>query len=223
MVALFVVQERDPSRRRALWEPWFRLEDPCYHWVEMLVDEIYAAGANVKDVSIFGDLVRELFEAALAVGGWLDGQTRHVRRMSDVGSSFIGYGKWASRQFWSSGERASVAVALREYWPRWADAAIDSYGCAANFLQLLRQPSMKPLRPDSLEWLVRSSPDAWLSDTDAQAALLRLLLAVWQERDEAGHELDGAAWGIFMRLLQELNARHFADAFRLSELVARER
>jgi hypothetical protein len=222
MVAVFVVQERDPMRRRALWEPWIRLPEPCHYWVEMLVDEIYAAVANAQDVGGFSDLMRELFEAALSVGGWLDGSTRSAHRNSDIGSSFIGFGKWASSQFWSSDNHAPAAVALREYWPRWADAAIAWHGCAADFLRLLRQPSMKPLRPGSLEWLVRSSPDAWLSDTDAQEALLLFLFMVWQERQEAGHELTGAAWDVFMRLLQDLNTRHVADAFRLSALVARE-
>jgi len=220
MVALFLVREPDAAVRRKLWEPWFQMDEPCHDWVELLLDKVYLAAASVDEKeSMFGVLMQDMFEHALANGGWLNGKSQSYHRISDVGSCFLGFGRWNLGDFWSA-ERAPTAITLRDYWPRWADAAITWYGCAAAFLRLLRQPAMISLRPASLHWLVRSEPSCWMADEKACQKLLLLLELVWSERHE--RELIGPTREVFERLLHELVSRHTPDAIALSGQVAQD-
>lgn len=221
-IALFLVHDRDSVSRRKLWEPWLQLGEPCHYWVEALLGEIYRAAAqSATPSSILIELLRDLLDHALADGGWLDGKRRHAHRVSEVGAAFLGARVFLPEEFWTAA-RAPVALALRDYWPRWADAAITWNGCATAFIRLLRAPAMALMRPACLQWLVRSDKSRWMSSDEARTALMRLLELIWEERLQPGSELTGESRGIFEGLLRELLTRQVPDAVHLSTLVARQ-
>ena len=223
LVGLFLVHEPDTANRRRIWEPWFALQGPCHHWVDLLLSYAYLAAANVDErTSQFPALMHDMFEHALAEGGWLDGQSRSSGGRFEVGRAFLGFGSLAHGEFWAA-ERAPTAISLRAYWPRWVDVAMTWLWCARAFTRMLRKPAFAPLRPSCLHWLVRVPPARWMTEDDDEApvALVRLLELVWQERSEEGHELAGPLRDVFEQLLRELVARHEPDAVQLSARVGR--
>jgi hypothetical protein len=204
-----------------MWEPWLLLKAPCHDWVDLLLDYIYRAAAQVEThTSQFSTLMRELFEHALADGGWLDGRTRGSFEASDIGRAFLGFGDLAHGDFWIA-EHAPSAIALAPYWPRWVDVAISWHWCASAFIRLLRKPAFAPLRPSCLQWLDRKDRASWMSDDKAPLALIYLLELVWAERHAEGHELVGPVRDLFERLLGDLVARRMSEAVQLSMRVSR--
>ena len=164
--------------------------------------------------------MRELFERALADGGWLDGRAHDSFRTSDIARAFLGFGDLSHGDFWTAA-RAPTALALAPYWPQWMDVAMSQHRCASSFFRMLRQPAFATLRPSCLEWLDRKDRASWMSDKEAPLSLIRLLEVVWAERHVEEHDLVEPMRDLFERLLNELVARRLPDAVQLSMRVAR--
>lgn len=221
VVAAFLVREPRADHRRLLWEPWLGLEEPCHRWVELFLDRIYIAGADVPTGSEMRAVLEDIFAFAFGDDGWLDGESHRARGNSDVARAFIGFGDLVGGKFWIA-DQEHVAVALRHQWPRWADTALNGHGCAAAFARLLRTPAFRSIRPSCLPWLVRSEPTRWMSRDAAQIALAKLLELVWQERQDQGHDLAGDVRDVFEQLLGRLVALRVPEAIHLSGRVASE-